>query len=159
MNSISRMLAAVGSLMALTGTANAQSEWLSGTPDEQLKTLAEIQPGLGTIMMEYSFRFGSMYYAAQAGNWKLADYQLKEMTEIQEVGEHTRPGRAQALKMFEEKSLGPIGEAIKANNLKAFDLAFQAGVKACNECHVDQKFGFIHYQLPKSPPSPLSVKP
>lgn len=159
MLSFAKLGAIAGCLVALAGTANAQSEWLKGTPEEQLKTLAEIQPGLGTIMMEYSFRFGTMYYAAQGGNWKLADYQLKEMTEIQEVGEHTRPGRAQALKAFEEKSLGPIAAAIKEQNLKAFNVAFQAGVKACNECHVYQSFGFIHYQLPKSSPSPLSSKP
>jgi hypothetical protein len=150
---------AAGCLMALAGTANAQSEWLKGSPEEQLKTLAEIQPGLGTVMVEYSFRFGAMYYAALGGNWKLADYQLQEMKEIQEVGENTRPGRAKALKTFEEKYLGPIGDAIKGNNLKAFNVAFQTGMKACNECHVDQKFGFIHYELPKASPSPLSSKP
>ena len=159
MISFSRLVATACCLVALSGTANAQSEWLKGTQEEQIKKLAEIQPGLGTIMMEYSFRFGTLYYAAQGGNWKLADYQLKEMTEIQEVAENTRPGRAQALKMFEEKSLGPIGEAIKQQNLKAFNVAFQAALKSCNECHVDQKFGFIHYQLPKSSPSPLSSKP
>ena len=159
MKSFLRLIAAAGCLLALARTANAQSEWLKGTPEEQIKTLAGIQPGLGTVMMEYSFRFGTLYYAAQGGNWKLADYQLKEMTEIQEVAENTRPGRAQALKNFEEKSLGPIGEAIKKQDLKEFNVAFQAALKSCNECHVDQKFGFIHYVLPKASPSPLSNRP
>lgn len=159
MQPILKSIIAAGFLVALGGTANAQSDWLKGSPDEQIKKLAEIQPGLGTVMLEYSFRFGTMYYAAQGGNWKLADYELKEMTEIQEVAENTRPGRAQALKSFEEKSLGPIGEAIKAKNIKAFNVAFSAGLKGCNECHVDQKYGFIHYVLPKSSPSPLSNKP
>jgi hypothetical protein len=146
--------------MLLAGTANAQqTDWLKGTPEQKLQTLADIQPGLGTVMVEYSFRFGTLYYAAQGGNWKLADYQLTEMKEIQETGEATRPGRAQALKTFEEKFLGPIAAAIKGQDLKAFNVAFQAGMKACNECHVDQKFGFIHYVLPKSSPSPLSSKP
>jgi hypothetical protein len=159
MHNRNKTLIAAGCLMALAGSANAQSEWLKGSPEEQIKTLAELQPGLGTVMIEYSFRFGAMYYAAQGGNWKLAEYQLKEMIEIQEVAEHTRPGRAQALKQYEEKSLAPIGDAIKQQNLKAFNVAFQAGLKGCNECHVDQKFGFVHYVLPKSSPSPLSSKP
>jgi hypothetical protein len=141
------------------GAAYADSDWLKGSTEEKLKTLAEIQPGVGTVMMEYSFRFGAMHYAAQGGNWKLADYQLKEMTEIQEVGETTRPPRAKALKEFEEKFLGPIGEAIKAKDLKRFNAAFQVGMKACNDCHADQNFGFIRYELPKSSPSPLSNKP
>jgi hypothetical protein len=159
MRTLRNTLIVAGCLVALAGTASAQSDWLKGTPEEQLKTLAEIQPGLGTVMLEYSFRFGTLYYAAQGGNWKLAEYQLKEMIEIQEVAENTRPGRAQALKSFEEKSLAPIGDAIKQKNIKAFNVAFQTGLKACNECHVDQKFGFIHYVLPKTSPSPLSSKP
>jgi hypothetical protein len=167
MFSLPKLVAAAGCLMALSAPASAQfsgtaappTDWLTGTTEEQLKTLAGIQPGVGTVMIEYSHRFGTMYYAAQGGNWKLADYQLKEMTEIQEVGETTRPARAKALKMFEEKSLNPIGEAIKGQNLKAFNVAFQAALKACNECHVDQKFAFIRYELPKSSPSPLSNEP
>jgi hypothetical protein len=156
---VSSIVIVAACLLGVGGTARAQSDWLKGSTEDQLKTLAEIQPGIGTVMLEYSFRFGSLYYAAQGGNWKLADYQLKEMTEIQEIGETTRPGRAQALKNFEEKSLGPIGEAIKQQNRKAFNVAFQAALKGCNECHVDQKFGFIHYVLPKAAPSPLSTRP
>ena len=159
MFSFSRLVVAGGCLLALAGTANAQSDWLKGTPEERVNKLAELQPGLGTVMVEYSFRFGALYYAAQGGNWALAEYQLKEMTEIQEVAENTRPGRAQALKNYEEKSLGPIGAAIKAKDLKAFNVAFQSGLKGCNECHVDQKFAYIHYELPKASPSPLSSKP
>lgn len=179
MQSLVRTIAAVGCLTGLVATAEAQpaspqsaspqllaplsaspeAEWLKGTTEQQLNALAEIQPGLGTVMLEYSFRFGTLYYAAQGGNWKLAEYQLKEMTEIQEVGETTRPGRAQALKNFEEKSLGPIGDAVKAQNFKAFKVAFQAAMKSCNECHEAQKYGFIRYQLPKASPSPLSTRP
>ena len=120
-------------LVLLGGTAvRADSDWLKGSTDEKLKTLAEIQPGSGTVMIEYSFRFGALYYAAQGGNWKLADYQLKEMTEIQEVAETTRPARAKVLKEFEEKFLRPLGAAIKAKDVKKFNIAFQASLKACN---------------------------
>jgi hypothetical protein len=52
-------------------------------------------------MIEYGYRYTTAYYAAKAGNWGLAEYQLKEMREIQEVGETTRPARAGALKGFE----------------------------------------------------------
>jgi hypothetical protein len=160
MTAFRKTVLAAGSLVLLAGgAAYADSGWLKGSTEEQLKTLAELQPGLGTVMMEYSFRFGTMYYAAQGGNWKLADYQEKEMTEIQEVGETTRPPRAKALKEFEEKYLGPIADAIKAKDIKKFNVAFQSGMKACNDCHTDQNYGFIRYQLPKSSPSPLSTKP
>ncbi len=156
-----RNCAIAGSLLALLagGTAWADSAWLKGSTDEKLNTLADIQPGLGTVMIEYSFRFGTLYYAAQGGNWQLADYQLKEMTEIQEVAENTRPARAKALKQFEDKYLEPLAAAIKAKDLKKFNVQFKSTLKACNDCHADQNFGFIKYELPKAPPSPLSMKP
>jgi hypothetical protein len=160
MLSLRNLIVATSCLMLLGGTAaRADSAWLKGTPEQQLKTLAELQPGLGTVMIEYSFRFGALYNAGNGGNWKLADYQLKEMTEIQEVGETTRPPRAKGLKAFEEKFLGPIGDAIKAKDVKKFNAAFNAGLKGCNECHVDQGFDYIKYVLPKTSPSPLSSKP
>jgi hypothetical protein len=160
MISFPKIAVAAGCLVLLaSGTAHAQAEWLKGSPEEKLNTLAEIQPGLGTVMMEYSSRFTTMYYAAHGGNWKLADYNRQEMTEIQEVGETTRPARAKPLKAFEEKHLAAIGDAIKGQNIKQFDVAFKEAVKGCNECHADQKFGFIRYELPKAPLSPLSMKP
>src|SRR5262249_49185828 len=91
---------AAACLSVLAGGAYAASDWLTGSTDEKLKTLAEIQPGMGTVMMEYSTRYTNMYYAAKGGNWDLAGYQMKEALEIQEVGETTRPARAGGLKAF-----------------------------------------------------------
>jgi len=70
----------IGLLIGATVTLARDAPWLKGTTDEKLKTLAAIQPGLGTVMIEYSNRAGNVYYAAQAGNWGLAAYQLNEMT-------------------------------------------------------------------------------
>jgi len=144
--------------LAAAGTY-AASDWLKGSADEKLKTLAEIQPGLGTVMIEYGARFTNVYYAAKGGNWDLAAYQLKEAREIQEVGETTRPARAEALKGFEKSYLDPIEAAIKAKDFKKFDKAFKDGIQGCNTCHTGQGFPFIKYQLPKGPTFPLSMKP
>ena len=78
------------------------------------------QPGLGTVMIEYSNRYTDMYYAAKTGNWPLAAYQLKEALEIQEVGETTHPARADALRAFEQAFLDPIGKAIQAKDFEQF---------------------------------------
>ncbi len=138
--------------------AFADSGWLKGTTEEQLKTLADLQPGLGTVMIEYSTRYTNLYYAANGGNWDLAAYELKEAREIQEVGETTRPGRAAALKTFEKSAFDPLEAAIKAKDLKKFEEAFQKGVQRCNGCHVAQGFAYIKYQLPGAPTLPLSMK-
>jgi hypothetical protein len=152
------VLLVVALALATVGTY-AASDWLKGNTDEKLKTLAEIQPGLGTVMIEYGTRYTTTYYAAKGGNWDLAAYQIKEAREIQEVGETTRPERAQALKGFEKSYLDPLDEAIKAKDFKKFDKAFKDGIQGCNTCHVGQGFPYIKYQLPREPTSPLAMKP
>ncbi len=139
--------------------AYAASDWLKGNADEKLKSLAEIQPGLGTVMIEYGTRYTTAYYAAKGGNWDLAAYQLKEAREIQEVGETTRPARAEALKSFEKNYLDPLDAAIKAKDFKKFNKAFKDGIQGCNTCHIGQGFPYIKYQLPNAPMSPLAMKP
>jgi hypothetical protein len=147
------------SLILFAGVAYAASDWLKGTPDEKLKSLAEIQPGLGTVMIEYANRYSTLYYAAKNGNWEVAAYEVKEMREIQRVGETTRPARGSELRAFEKSYLEPIDAAIKSKDWGKFEYAFKAGVQACNACHAGAGFPFLKYQLPKSSSSPLLLKP
>ncbi len=137
----------------------AASDWLKGSADDKLKTLAELQPGLGTVMMEYAARYTNAYYAAKGGNWDLAGYMLKEAGEIQEVGETTRPERAAGLKAFETAYLKPLNAAATAKDFKQFEAAFKKGIQGCNGCHAGQGFPYIKYELPKAPPAPLAMKP
>ncbi|MGA7451827.1 MAG: hypothetical protein WBW73_11340 [Rhodoplanes sp.] len=156
-----RTIAVAALICGLTvgATAYAESDWLKGTTEQKLKTLADVQPGLGTVMMEYSYRFSNAYYAAKAGNWPLAAYQLKEMREIQEVGETTRPEKADALKAFERSFLDPLGKTIEAKDFERFEASFKASIHGCDACHAQQKVPFIKYQLPSSQPAPLIMKP
>ncbi len=156
MISIRNLVIAAAGLMVSAGGAYAASDWLKGSTEEQLKTLADIQPGLGTVMIEYSNRYTDTYYAAKGGNWGLAAYMIKEALEIQEVGEATRPARAGALKAFETAYVEPLNAAIEAKDFQKFEAAFKAGVKGCNGCHASQGFPFIEYVLPDAPPSPLN---
>lgn len=146
-------------LVLVSAVTYAAPDWLKGSTEEKLKTLAEIQPGLGTVMIEYGNRYTNAYYAAKGGNWDLAGYMLKEAGEIQEVGETTRPARAEALKAFEKSYLDPLNDAVKAKDFKKFDKGFKDGIQGCNGCHAAQGFPFIKYQLPKAPSAPLVMKP
>ncbi len=154
-----RVLSILGAVLVLAAVAVSGQEWLKGSPEETLKTLADIQPGLGTVMIEYSNRFTNAYYAAKGGNWDLAAYMVKEMGEIQEVGEATRPARADALKAFEKSYLDKLNETIKAKDFKKFEADFKSTIQGCNGCHAGNGFPFIKYQLPRAPASPLAMKP
>lgn len=123
-------------LSGLVDAAGAQKLLFDkmNTVDRSL-ALWNIQPGLGTVMMEYGNRWSRMWYAAKAGNWDMAKYQLDEALEIQEVGEVTRPARAPMLKAFEENFLTAVDKAIEAKDANAFASAYQGATAACNACH------------------------
>ncbi len=135
----------------------ADSAWLKGTTEKKLKTLAEIQPELGTVMIEYSNRMGNMYYAAKAKNWGMAAYQLNEALEIQEVAETTNPNKAGLLKAFENKNFKPLARDIVNQDFGAFQNDFTSMVANCNSCRKSTGFGYIVYELPNQPATPTKL--
>jgi hypothetical protein len=159
MSTVRKTVIALGGVLIFAGAAYGGSDWLKGNTEQQLKTLAALQPGLGTIMIEYSHRFGTMYYAAKGGNWGMAGYQLKEAREIQEVGEATRPQFASGLKNFEKLHLEPLASAIKDKDWKKFEHEVKRAEEGCNSCHAAQGYPFIKYELPRTSPSPTSNRP
>ncbi len=129
-----------------------------GTVDRSL-ALWNIQPGLGTVMIEYANRFARLWYSIEAGNWDMAKYQHDEMLEIQEVGETTRPGRAPMLKAFESNYLDPLDAAILAQDKAKAEAAFKNALQGCNACHLAStaanwsSYGFVQIQQPKTDPA------
>lgn len=138
-------------IASITAVLAANSSISSGSLKDRVNALAKIQPGLGTIMTEYGNRFVDVYYAAHGGNWGLAQFQLKEMTEIQEVGETTRPEHASSLKAFEDGYLKPLEKAVANKDWKTFQRRYQDTVSGCNGCHAATGHAFIHFRLPPRP--------
>jgi len=125
-------------LVAAIFISGSQTTAKMSTVDTNVPLWA-IQPGLGTVMIEYGTRFENLYWAADAGNFDMTDYQIKEMLEIQETGETTRPGRADALKKFEKENVVPLQKASTAKDKNAFMAAYDTAITGCNKCHGDQK--------------------
>jgi len=119
-----------------------------GSIENRVNSLASIQPGLGVIMHEIGYRASAMYWAGKGGNWGLAQYELKEMLEAQEVAELTRPQRAGMLKAFEQNNIPPLKKAIAKKDVRLFEERFSATVAACNGCHTALGYGFIKFQVP-----------
>jgi hypothetical protein len=123
-----------------------------------IKEIAEIQPGLGTIMIEFGHRFYITYYAAKAQNWGLAAYELHELIEAQEVAETTRPSYKKQLKAFEDKQLKQLEDAIKAKDWSAFEKEYAKTTTACNSCHEINGHSYIKFKLPKEAPKYLDME-
>ncbi|MEJ2359482.1 MAG: hypothetical protein P8Y13_15570 [Deinococcales bacterium] len=139
-------------MMVFAQSGSNNPDIFNGSTQDRVDALAKIQPGLGTIMIEYGDRITNTYYAAQGGNWGLAQYQLHEATEIQEVGEITRPEHAEMLKAVEHSYLDPLNERIMAMDWPGFQQAFDTMVtQGCNACHAATGHSYIEYKLPPQP--------
>ncbi len=128
------------------------------TVDRSL-ALWNIQPGLGTVMIEYARRFAQIQRAIDAGNFDMSKYQLEEMLEVQEVAETTRPARAPLLKTFESDALRVLNEAILAKQKDKATAAWKSAAAACNACHTVStaanwsSYGFVEIRAPRTDPA------
>lgn len=146
-----RSLILLGGLVFCLGAQAAEPNIHQGTLERRVDSLAAIQPGLGVIMHEIGYRFANLYWAANGGNWGLAQYQLKELLEAQAVAEVTRPQRAPMLKSFADTHLAPLGKAIESKDVIRFKRSFASAADGCNACHVALGYAFIRYRVPQRP--------
>jgi len=113
--------------------------------------------GLGEIMSLQQMRHLKLWFAGQAKNWPLADYELDELKE----------GFDDVIKFFPVKDDMKIGEmakstampvlpdvksAIDAKDWAKFVAAFDKLTAACNACHQASNHPFIVIQRPTSSP-------
>ena len=150
----------LGSLCSITGCATNLSQTVIPTKhnkDLTLAQIAEIQPGLGTVMMEFGHRFYLAYYAAKAENWELAKYQIDELIEAQEVAEATRPKYTNQLKTFEHGAIKNLQTAIESKDWNLFASRYTQTTDACNACHRATGHPYIQYHLPKEAPKYLRM--
>ena len=116
-------------------------------------------PGLGEIMTLQQMRHSKLWWAGQAANWDLAAYEIKELGEGFDdiVAYHpTHEESPVAPKDAIPKMItGPIADlraVIEKRDVQAFEPAFDALTKACNDCHRATNFGFNVVQRPTMNP-------
>jgi hypothetical protein len=116
------------------------------------------EPGLGEIMTLNQMRHAKLWYAGQARNWELADYELDELEEgfADVVKFHpTHKDAPLPLSALVPKIMGqPIRDlrgAIKAKDAPAFAVAYDAVTAGCNSCHQATNFGFNVVRRPSDP--------
>ena len=122
-----------------------------------LEQIAELQPGLGSLMREVSDRYWIAYYAAQGGNWALAAYQLRATRKRLADGALTRPKHKAMLENYTTQIFEPLLQHCEARDFAAFDKVYRAGITLANQMHIATKHGAIVWKLPPSPPQHLEL--
>jgi len=124
-----------------------------------LDQLAELQPGLGTLMRDISDRYWILYYAAKGGNWDLAAYQLRGLRSLYKKGSTTRPKYAGMLDDYSKRIFDPLQKHIEAQNFAEFEKVYMAGIDLANVMHGATKHGEVIWKLPPNPPQHLDLGP
>jgi hypothetical protein len=114
-------------------------------------------PGLGEIMTLQQMRHLKLWFAGQAGNWPLADYELDELKEGYEDIVKYFPTKDDVptgpmASAIIEKEVADLNKAIEAKDRKQFTAAFEKLTASCNACHQSSKKQFIVVQRPTANP-------
>ena len=124
-----------------------------------LEQIAEMQPGMARLMVEYAQRFWTMFYAAKAGNWPLAKYSHSEMMKLGRIVPVVRPKYADGMREFEAAFMGPLAAGIAARDWTAFETAYRRAVGGSDEFHDRYAKPFIRFRLPPEAPPLLEMGP
>jgi len=114
-------------------------------------------PGLGEIMGATQMRHAKLFFAGQAQNWPLADYEMDELQEgfddaVRLHPTHKGAAVATLLPSTTADAMTSLHSAIDQHDAAAFAQAFDALTAACNTCHEAADFGFNVVVRPRTNP-------
>ena len=104
-------------------------------------------------------RHAKLWFAGEAGNWKLAAYELDELGEGFDDVEKYHPTHKDspvpirdAVEKIMREPLLEARHAVEARDRARFEKAYDAVTDGCNRCHQATNFGFNVVQRPTSNP-------
>lgn len=114
-------------------------------------------PGLGEYMTTIQLHSGKLWFAAKATNWELAGYELDELKETMEAAENLNEEKngvkiSPVLDSVLKTQVAALEETLKTKNAAKFQKAYDETLAACNGCHTDAGYQFIHIVRPAAPP-------
>lgn len=111
------------------------------------------KPGLGEFMSNIQVHHNKLWFAGQNQNWKLADFEIKEIEEsLADIKEYCadRP-ETKAIGMI-DPAMDSISNAIQQKNLSKFKSSFILLTTTCNACHQETNHEFNVIKIPDTPP-------
>jgi hypothetical protein len=111
------------------------------------------KPGLGEFMSDIQVHHAKLWFAGQAGNWNLADFETKEIREAIDNIQSYCSDRPEVVSLPMIKApLDSIDAAVQKKSSVQFKNAFILLTNTCNNCHRATKHAFNVIQIPGTPP-------
>lgn len=100
---------------------------------------------------------GKLWFAAKAANWDLAQYELDELKETMESAKALNEEKngvkiSNVLDSVLQSQVAELDKAIKSKKPDEFQKKYDQTLGACNGCHTQAGYNFIHIVRPSGPP-------
>ena len=118
------------------------------------RQIEEMKPGFGEIMGTIQQHHAKLYFAGNAENWKLSQYQLDEIRELLEDAVKYHPIFKKDLPVSElvptimNEPLNSMSAAISKKDKEVFLKAYENLTVSCNRCHTATQHEYIVIQTP-----------
>ena len=122
-----------------------------------LASTKELAPGLGEYMTTIQLHAGKLWFAAKAANWELAQYELDELKETMEAAKGLNAEKngvkiSNVLDSVLQTQVAELDKSIKSKKQTDFQKSYDETLSACNGCHTEAGYKFIHIIRPSAPP-------
>lgn len=106
-------------------------------------------PGFGEFMSNIQVHHEKLWFAGKNENWKLADFEIKEIKENLDAIEKYQSERteSQSIPMM-HPSLDSVANAIRLKNTQQFERSYNLLTNTCTNCHRTTKYEFIQIKIP-----------
>jgi cytochrome c556 len=129
--------------------------------DVEIEKKLELQkPTMAELMTGIQAHHARLYFAGQAGNWRLAEHEVQRIkAELEKAGklhdkwEDVPKPLSVLIPLITHAEIEKITEATRAGDKRQFTDSFQNLTKDCNTCHQAAKRDFIVIQIPTQPGS------
>jgi len=123
----------------------------------ELAAAKDLAPGLGEYMTTIQLHAGKLWFAAKAGNWELAEYELGELKETMVAAKALNAEKngikiSNVLDSVLQTQVAELDKSIKGKSQSKFQKSYAATLSACNGCHSEAGYKFIHIIRPSAPP-------
>ena len=123
----------------------------------ELVTAKESLPGLGEYMSTIQLHAGKLWFAVKASNWELANYELDELKETMEAAKALNIEKngvkiSGVLDSVLQTQVAQLAESMKRKSPTEFQKSYDETLSACNGCHTEAGYKFIHIVRPNAPP-------
>ena len=138
------------------GGITALKESLKRTQAE-LAAARELAPGLGEYMTTIQLHAGKLWFAAKAGNWDLAAYEIHELEETMETVKRLNVEKngvkiSGVMDGVLKTQIAQLENAINRKSQSEFQKTYDETLNACNGCHTESGHKFIRIIRPTAPP-------